>query len=149
METRRLGIEHRSQLASFDCAQFRQPWTDAVEFLVKERLADSIESGEAQAIGLWDDDSLCGIAAWTEASRDEWHSSIIAVKLGYVGRGDGGRLKDELIAIARSRGVSAIVSWVHRDNLAMVHINERLGAVIRTDPEDPRREFLLCTLVIR
>ena len=104
MELRRLGPEHRSELAEFPCSQFRQPWSEDIEWLVREQLADSLARGESKAMGLWKGDVLCAVVGWKEESPSEWHSVVTAVRTGHVGHGLGQRLKDELLALASAEG---------------------------------------------
>jgi hypothetical protein len=64
-----LDSRHRDVLARFECKVYREPWTEAVEYMVRGGLADAIELGRVEAIG-----------AWSEA--DQIRLSCSALQLG-------------------------------------------------------------------
>ena len=98
-------------------------------------------------MGLWKGDVLSAVVGWKEESPSEWHSVVTAVRTGHVGHGLGRRLKDELLALASAEGVEFVISWIHRDNAAMIHINAGLGGEMVLDPNDPQN-YLLCTIPV-
>ena len=42
----------RQALAGFSCRAYREPWTDVIEEMIRERPADEIELGNVAAAGL-------------------------------------------------------------------------------------------------
>ncbi|MBK5224760.1 MAG: hypothetical protein JJE52_18180 [Acidimicrobiia bacterium] len=62
---RPLDDRDHAALATFRCRGFRQPWTDVVESMVQNDLAEAVGRGVVQADVLWVGAELCGVAAWT------------------------------------------------------------------------------------
>lgn len=121
---------HAAELKTFNCRIFKQPWTNLVEEAVQNFLAPELAAQSASAIGVWDNGTLCAVAAWRvdEGAPPICHSLVVAVRNGYLRRGHGRRVKEALVAEARNAGASAVVSEVHWDNQAMIELNASLGA---------------------
>jgi ribosomal protein S18 acetylase RimI-like enzyme len=135
----------RQQLATFSCRDFRSPWTDVVEEMVREHLADSLACGAVGGLGAWDGQRLCGVAAFViDDGTRVCHSQLLAVQMGYARRGYGQLLKRAIIDIARRAGAEAVLSTVHFDNDPIIELNRKLGASIERVPGDP--EYLYCTI---
>lgn len=132
------------QLQSFECSFYREPWTLAVQEMIRDRLPYSLVTGEARALGAWDRDTLCGVAAWTTHEHPIWRSSVVAVQRGYYRRGIGEALKHAVLEEARRAGATALVSFIHYDNDRMLRLNTKLGAHIERDPRD--RNYFVCTI---
>jgi hypothetical protein len=104
----------------FDCRVYRQPWTDVVQAVIREGLAETLTRGRANGIGLWE---------------------------GEQRRGSGTLLKRIPLERAWSSGCLVVASIIHRDNDVMYRINKTLGAKIELDPDDPLRNTLLCRFI--
>lgn len=141
-----LTAEHRDELAAFPCARYDAPWTDDVEYMVQEMLAGALETGEVHALGLWRDDLLVGVVAWTWPTNDPTvaRCGLLAVRTGHVRRGYGTWLKRALLDRARAVGATEVVSRVHFDNDAMFELNRGLGASIERDEGD--HDYLICVI---
>ncbi|MBL8777064.1 MAG: hypothetical protein JNK12_14065 [Acidimicrobiales bacterium] len=151
LELRSVGAEDADQLSEFPCRRFKQPWTDVVEELVRLQLGDALAAGNAKALGLWDGARLVAVAAWrmkASASGLVCSSILIAVRNdGASGKGCATRLKDHLVDIAIDDGCVAVASEVHRDNDAMLRINEKLGA--HMEWSTPDGSYLACVVPLR
>ena len=128
----------RLALATFTCRAYREPWTDVIEEMVRDRLADELELGNVDAAGICCDDELCGVVAWRldDSSPPLCRSILLAVRTGHRRRGIGRRLKDHLLVQARVAGAAAVVSLVHWDNDPMIELNVQLGANVERLPGD-------------
>jgi GNAT superfamily N-acetyltransferase len=149
VELRLVGAQHREHLAAFTCARYREPWTRAIEEMIRDSLADSLDLGGVEAVGAWDLDVLTGLAVWTVQDGGAlWRSNVVAVQRGYQRQGIGRLLKTELVRRARAAGAHRITSTVYWANEPMLLLNRRAGADIQADPEEPRN-YRLCTIDLR
>jgi len=141
-----LAADHQDELATFRCRQFKAPWTDGIEELVQTRLAGELELGAIEALGLWRDDLLVGVVAWSRqpARPEVLHCVLLAVRTGHLRRGHGMRLKSALLEHGRAAGALAIESDVHFDNDPMLELNLKLGANIERISGDP--DYLFCVI---
>lgn len=116
--------------------------------MVRENLVHELSSGNVTAIGLWDDQRLCGVAVWKvfDAAR-LCKGILVAVANGHRRKGYGRRLKEEMMKSARVAGAVAISSTVDRRNDGMIAINRSVGAVFEALPDDP--DNLRCTVALR
>lgn len=130
-------------LFEFTCETYREPWSKVAQEMIREHLSANLEIGVVSGIGIWMADDLCGVAAW-RADGDIWRSVVLAVHVGWRRRGLGGLLKDTMISEARDAGMTAIVSYVHWDNEAMMELNARRGATIERVPGD----FDYCVCIV-
>jgi GNAT superfamily N-acetyltransferase len=148
---RALTADDRGSLASFTCARLGEPWTEAVQQAVREHLADDVAEGRVSAVGLFEDDgALRGVAAWRVHYASQpvlCRGDVVAVAVRSQRRGYGRQLKEAMIVEARSAGAAAISSIVHRENVAMLRLNERLGAVIEPVEDDPDHYY--CVIPVR
>lgn len=71
-----------------------------------------------------------------DPNNDQAEYSIL-VDRGLIGMGLGNQLMRRIIDYARARGIGEIYGEVLKENKPMLQLNEILGFVIRTDPEDP------------
>lgn len=140
---RALSAADRESLATFTCRHFKEPWTEIVQIMVREHLADSLERHTAEAVGAWNATNLIGVASWS-FKDDSCECHIVAVALGHQGRGLGRRLKEYVVEVARAAGAGAVVSEVHWDNQPMLELNSHLGASVVAKPGD--REYCLCVI---
>jgi acetyltransferase len=136
---RMLTVSDCPALRTFSCASIREPWSDAIEELVREALPRSIEEERVVVLGaIGPEDKLVGVC--TVGAPDErktaW-SSVVATTLGYRKQGVGTSLKLASMRVAREAGAVAIASLVFMDNEGMLLINTHLGADIRMYPADP------------
>lgn len=136
------------QFAAFKCRQFRQPWTEPPEDLIRRNLAEALEQRRVFAIGGIIEGKLVGLAAWGEepGEPEHWNVPVLAVAEGHGGRGYGLLLKTHLVEIASQSGIKQVSSLVHRDNRAMLKINQSLGASVMLDPKDPWKLHFLCEI---
>lgn len=126
------------QLATFKCRDFRYPWTDVVEELVREHLADNVAAGHVRGLCVSEGSWLCAVAAYfLDDATSIVRSQLLAVQDGYVRQGHGRRLKLAVIEAARAAGARAVLSTVHVDNDPMLRLNVGLGAVVERIPDDP------------
>lgn len=146
---RELSADDEPALTTFSCRHFRQPWTEVVEEMIRERLAHALRVGDAQAVGLWRDDELLGIAAWRIDPDDPslCRSILVAVAHGNARRGYGRILKEAVLERARLAGAVVVVSIVHWDNDAMIRLNESLGANVERIPGD--QDHCRCIIPLR
>lgn len=141
-ELRRLTPDDRRALSRFTCRDFREPWSDLVEELISTRLADALDGGDIEGIGLWVGGTLCGVTAWAiDGSTAICDNIVLAVRTGYQRRGHGRTLKQAVIDRAREAGAEAVVSYVHFDNDPMIHINAELGANVEAIAGDPDHRY--------
>jgi len=145
---RPLTAADASSLAGFSCRLFKQPWTDLIEDMIQQGFADVLAKGSTSALGGWVGGTLCAVAAWSIGSKTErtvlCHSHIIAVQIGYRGHGYGRQIKEAECAAARAGGADAVESLVHWDNVAMLELNETVGARIWRVAGD--RDYCRCII---
>jgi hypothetical protein len=138
----------RRQLRAFSCRDFRFPYTDVIEELIRNNLADSVQAGEVSALALCSDSRICGVTAYVpDLDTGIYQSSILAVQMGYVRRGYGTQLKQAVIDIARQAKAIAVVSDVHYDNDPMINLNVKLGANVVKIPGD--LEYRRCVIPLQ
>jgi hypothetical protein len=147
-QVRDLGPDDRPLLESFRCAgSRRRPWTHDAQDMITDHLADALATGEVFGMGLFDDERLVSVIAWS-INKDRWNSAVLATAHGPVRRRHyAERLKTELLERVQAAAALSVTSTVHADNEPMVALNRKLGAQIVTDPE--RRDYLLCTVRLR
>lgn len=147
-DIRCLTPDDRWSLAEFSCRGYGEPWSDLVEEMVRDDLADAIAVSGVEAAGLWVGPQLCGVVAWRidPASPTLCRGILLAIQNGHRRRGYGRRLKRELIQRTRHAGAVAIVSEVHRDNDPMIQLNASLGAVVERIDGDP--DHLRCVIPV-
>lgn len=145
---RRLTTADIPSLESFECAVYREPWTQDVQTMIREYLPREVTIGRVRSLGTWDKDKLIAVAAWSEQQPQVWRNHVLAVAVGHHRRGHGLELKKAVLAEARLNGCLLVISLVHFDNVGIIRINEILGARIEHDPDDPRRNTLICTIAI-
>ena len=140
MTLRPLTAADRSLLAGFTCSRIGEPWTEAVQHTIRHELAPQIATGVVTAVGRFDQDGrLCGLAAWRiydVVPPVLCRGDIVAVAIGQQRKGHGRVLKNTLLQAAREAGAVAVSSVVHRENRAMIHLNQQLGAVVDTSRDD-------------
>lgn len=87
MTIRDLTLDDRAALARFTCARIGQPWTELVQSVVRNELANQLEKGHVSAVGLFDDaGGLLGVAAWRvhdTMSPVLCRGDIVAVAVGH------------------------------------------------------------------
>lgn len=142
-----LTSQHAVQLGSFRCAEYRKPWTEDVEELVRESLAFSLGAGDLVGIGLWQSTSLIAVIAWREFVDEPWYSALLAVATGHQRHGYGRQLKVELLNRAELSGAKAVYSLIDWDNDSALKLNQSLGASIERDPE-ARHQRLIATIYL-
>jgi ribosomal protein S18 acetylase RimI-like enzyme len=139
----------RRQLASFSCRDFRYPWTDVIEDMVREHLADSVQCGETAGLVAVDGSRLCAVAGYsiaTEGPRTVCYSNLLAVRMGYYRRGYGLLLEQTVIEAARQASAEAVVSDVYVDNDPMIELNIKLGANVELVPGYP--DYRRCVIAL-
>jgi hypothetical protein len=140
-----LGPEHRTGFALFHCAHYGEWWTKQIQEMIQTRLADSIEAGEVNAIGAWDDGDLVALAAYT-AGRQGWHISVAATRVGHQRHEHATNLARHIIGVARGEGALVVTWFMHEDNEPMFRLAKTLhGSVVR-DPDDGSRRYFICTI---
>lgn len=148
---RSLVAEDAPELSTFPCRQYLAPWTTVVEELIQERLASQLAADpDLFAAGCWTGDVLCGVAVWrfeNDRGTVVCRSIVVAVRLGYVRRGVGGRLKRHVIDQARLHGAKAVISEVHWDNEPMLALNISAGANVYRQPGD--WDYSLCVIPLQ
>jgi GNAT superfamily N-acetyltransferase len=131
-------------LEGFHCALIWDRPSGIIEEMIRQHLTDALSTGTAHGVGLWDDNGeLCGIAAW-RINEDAWHCAVLAVRPDARRQGHGRRLKAHVLAEARRAGARAVISAVHEDSDAMLHVNETLGARFTRDPR--HGDYLVCVI---
>ena len=147
MNLKSLKQDDGDALARFPCGISGQPWTRATEIAINEHLHHAIVHHAAEAIGIWDGDTLAAVAAWKvdPYEPDIWRCTTVAVRSGYKRRGLGEQLKREVLNRARAAGARRVDSTVHRDNDPMLGLNAKLGAAIH--PEGVG-DYLLCVIAL-
>ena len=142
-----LTSQHTVQLGSFRCAEYRKPWTEDVEELIRDSLAFSLGTGDLVGLGLWQATSLIAVIAWRESAHEPWYSALLAVATGHQRHGYGRQLKVELLKRAQLSGAEAVYSLIDWDNDSALKLNESLGASITRDP-DARHQRLIATIYL-
>lgn len=144
---RPLDADDGAAFAAFTCRRYRQPWTYAVEEMVRDLVHGELVVGTIEGIGLWAGDELIGLAVWQVAQNPPgWFKSVlVAVASGHQGHGHARLLKQAVLDGARLRKAAVVVSEVHWDNAAMLHLNASFGASIERIPGD----WEMCRCVIR
>jgi ribosomal protein S18 acetylase RimI-like enzyme len=132
---RPLTAANEPSLATFTCANYREPWTVPVQDMVREGLAGNLAIGAVRAVGAWVGDELKGVAVW-RIDGNLCHSILLAVSVGYRRRGVARALKSIVLSDAVGSGAVAAVSDVHWDNEAMIALNVEHGATVERIPGD-------------
>lgn len=145
MLLRDLTGDDTEALGAFECRLFAQPWADPVERMVRVLLPIELARGWSSAVGIWDGDRLCAVAAW-RLEGEVCHSVVLAVALGYRRQGHAMRLKEEVISRARDAGARAVISNVYWDNEPMLALNRRYDASIIQASDDP--DHAVCVIVL-
>ena len=78
-----------------------------------------------------------GVARYSADPDNQAAEFAVAVRSDWKGRGLGHLLMTRLIAVARQRGIGALLGDVLRDNEAMIDLCRNLGFAIIRHPEDP------------
>lgn len=118
-----------------------------VDGAIREQVADLLADGRCRCVGRWEGDDLVAFAAWTSDRRrpEVWVALMVGVRVGFHRKGYGRSVKEELLRFAaRADGVEFVRSTVHRDNRAMLRINEALGAELIV--EGRRDEYVECLI---
>jgi GNAT superfamily N-acetyltransferase len=147
---RALTPEDGAVLATFSCGQIGQAWSDVVEEMVQRDLPIQIASERrVSAVGLWDGDELCGVAAWKIFDATQpilCQGILVAVAHGHRGKGYGRQLMEVMKDAARVAGAEAISFVVDQRNLPMIHLSESVGGDCDEIPDDP--DNLLCYIAL-
>jgi RimJ/RimL family protein N-acetyltransferase len=138
---RSLGEQHRPRILSHLSAlpvndrylRFGYTTTDAQI----ERYADSIDFTHDEVFGVFnrrlDLIALAHLASLPDASEAEFGVSV----LPHVrGRGYGGRLFERAVLHARNRGVDTLLIHALAENMAMLRIARRAGAIVHREGPD-------------
>jgi ribosomal protein S18 acetylase RimI-like enzyme len=126
---RPLTVADEPALSTFTCLNYKEPWTELVQNMIRDHLAVNLAIGAVSAVGAWVDHDLRGVAAW-RYEGDICHSVVLGVRVGQRRRGIGSLLKEAVLTEARTAGATALVSQVHWDNEAMIELNASFGANI-------------------
>lgn len=119
--------------------------------MVREYLPWNLAHGLADGVGMWDGDSLVGVAAWSVQQKSPlvWRCNVVAVATGRHGHDHGVDLKQAVIDRARLAGCLLVTSLIHRDNEAMIGLNEKhFNARVELDPQDPFKNTMICTITV-
>jgi GNAT superfamily N-acetyltransferase len=146
LDLRELTSRDAVALAAFSCHQYRAPWSDEIEAMVRTALAAELEAGGVEALGLWSGAVLVGVVAWRIDSSvpGRCRCLLLAVRRGQLRRGLGRRLKEAVLDRARACGAAVVLSEVHWDNDAMIELNVSLGANVERIAGDP--DHVLCVI---
>ncbi len=133
---RPLTADDNAALQRFRCAG-GGPWAFAVERYIRTVLERELVGGHVRATGLWNGNFLAAVIVFTmePAMPALCRCHYLAVAASCRRQGCGERLKTWLLDEAWKDGRTAVLSRVHRDNIAMLSLNDKLGAHI-LDPED-------------
>ena len=121
-----------------------------IEEMVRRDLVGEIASGQVSAVGLWEGDELCGVAAWRIYDADPLilcRGILIAVANSHRRKGYGRQLKEAMKDAARAAGAAAISSLVDQRNRAMIELNKAAGAVVERIVDDP--DYVRCIVPLR
>jgi hypothetical protein len=129
LDLRPVVPEHRAHLRGFSCATAGHEHTLEVEQQIREWVADELASGHVEGLGSWDDDELAALIIF-KPSDGLWKVTVLATDNRYRRRKQAQRLKLEVMRRADAAGAPALVSLVHRDNLPMLALNNKLGGVV-------------------
>jgi len=144
LDLRPVGSEHRAQLRSFSCATVGHEHTLEVEQQIREWVAEELASGLVEGLGSWDEDELAALIIF-KPSDWLWKITVLATDNRFRRRKQAQRLKLEVMRRAGEAGAKALVSLVHRDNLPMLALNNKLGGVVDS-PADRDNPYLVCTV---
>jgi predicted N-acetyltransferase YhbS len=147
VEIRALTPADRPTLARFTCRGYGEPWSDVIEEMVHDHLADALDASDLIALGLWDGAQLCAVVAWRlDQPARICRVALLAVQNGQRRKGLGRRLKEEVVERARQSGALAVVSVVHWENDPMIELNAALGANVERIDGDP--DHCLCVIAL-
>lgn len=148
MQIRPLGEADRTALTTFACARLGEPWAEAVQQSIRDDLSDELAEGRISAVGLFEDTRLCGVAVWRifPGTPILCRAYTIAVAVGAQRKGYGRELKQAVLEAARLAGAVAVSSIVDRRNIAMLRLNEALGARIEYREDEPDTCYCFITL---
>jgi ribosomal protein S18 acetylase RimI-like enzyme len=135
---RPIQVEDASACARFSCRGYREPWSVAVEEVIREHLVDLVLANYNEALGLWSGSRLAGVVSWTVHHGDPivFEIGVLATNDGFRRRGVATTLKRAVLDRARQAGAALVLSEVHIDNEGMQVVNEKLGGVGRIDRRD-------------
>jgi ribosomal protein S18 acetylase RimI-like enzyme len=143
---------HRQQLSEFNCLRwYQQDWNEVIDYYIRQYLADHLHDGIAMGLGVVVGTVLASVLAWSEVGDPPvWESNALATAsgIGFSRRGFAETLKRELIELARVADIRTVRSYVHKDNVAMISLNRKLGADITPDPDDPLGRYQICDIVV-
>lgn len=143
MELEPLGGHDVDSLATFACARSDAPYSLEVERYIRTIAPEEFGAGVVEVLGSWDGSALVAVIVYT-TTLPLWHVTALATSPRYERRKQAFRLKLAVITRARAAGAAAVYSHVHRDNIPMRNLNEKLGGVCELlDPDGP---YLVCTV---
>lgn len=151
MFIRPLGADDASLLARFDAFLNPRGWEEVVDEMIRVHLPGLLSTGtEMTVVGaISKSGELVGVVAWQRSDvGGVAFVPLLAVRFGRQHHGIGRLLKEYAMNRCRDSGYGALRSVVHRDNKAMVSLNERLGARVVPDPDDPYKNYLACIIVL-
>lgn len=145
VEVRPVTAADRHALAHFSCRSWGQPWTDEVERTI-HHLADELELTDTLLVrGVWAADELLAVVVWRMVPGTSLcQSLVLAVQTGHQRQGHARVLKEIELDEARRAGCTAVISKVHWDNDAMMHLNQSLGANVERIDGD--RDYAYCII---
>lgn len=118
-----------------------------VEQQVRTWVPVELESGQVQGLGSWNHDELAALITFSSGGW-LWKVTVLATDVRYRRRRQAERLKREVLRRAADAGAEAVVSHVHRANVPMLALNEKLGGVVDA-PADADNPYLVCTVPVR
>lgn len=111
-------------------------------------MARALETEWVWGVGDVAGSDLRGLITWAEYEEDRrlWEVVIVATDIRWRRQGIARGLKDHLLDLAKSKRILSVVSRVHRDNQAMINLNEEFGAFTKVDPDDIHGELFFCAI---
>lgn len=146
MEVRALEPGDYAGLGTFTCPRGNKA-ARKVERDIRYRLIEEYEQNDRMGVLVAvDGEKVIGVIAYRPTLvEDIWEVPTLACHADHTREGVATELKRRAIEEAQALGASTVVSYVHRINLPMLKMNEKLNAEIETDPSDG--EWRICTIV--
>lgn len=140
----RVTAEDRAAIENFSCDR-GTPWSQAIEVMVRNDLADALQSGFLDAVGIWDGEDLAAVVVYQplRLMPSNWRVRAIGTRASNAGRGYATALIETVQARAQAGGASCLSGLIHHENTKMIRIMGSLGAVIFERPDDENVGFVL------
>ena len=93
-------------------------WSEAVEVMVRQDVANALEAGTRQALGVWEGTDLAGVAVFFRLALVEsnYRLQFLATSVSGSGRGHAKDLLESVLAYTKQEGCTRVSGVVHIGN---------------------------------